>query len=113
MELTTTSILQVLGYLTKEHPSQNLKKKVESVDTLFFYSALAFHPLSNLPNFLQKSIYSKNFHFSFHSFASRVCNWKNMILFSQLLIRGLTSLKLVAEVSTSARFQIQLDHLPE
>lgn len=113
MELTTTSVLQVVGYLAKEHPSQNLKKKVESVDTLFFYLASAFHPLSNLHNFLQKSIYSKSFHFSFHIFATRFFDWKNMILFSQLLIGDLTSVKLVAEVSLSARLQIQFDHLPE
>ena len=113
MELTTKSVLQVLSYLMNEHPSQDLKKRVESVDTLFFYSSPAFYLLSILPNFLQRSIYSRSFHSTFHSFASRVLNWKNMVLFSQLLIGNLTPVKLVPEVSMSARLQIQYEHLHE
>jgi hypothetical protein len=111
MELTTKSVLQVLRDLTNEHPSQDLKKRVESVDTLFFYSSPAFYPFSILPNFLQRSIYSKSFHSTFHSFAFRVLNWKNMILFSQLLIGNLTPVKRLPEVSMSARLQIQDEHL--
>lgn len=113
MELTTKSVLQVLSYLTNEHPSQDLKKRVESVDTLFFYSSPVFYLLSILPNILQRSIYSNSFHATFQNFAFRVLNWKNLVLFSQLLIGNFTPVKLVPEVSMSARLQIQYEYLHE
>lgn len=109
MELKTKSVFRVSDHLTKDRPCWQLtqgsvgKHSLKRAHTFFLHPHTSLRRFSNLPNFLQKSIYSNRFHFAFHSFTFQWMDGTNIISFFQLLISSLTSIKFVPEGFSSTR----------
>lgn len=109
MELKTKSVFRVSDHLTKDRPCWQLaqgpvgKHSLKRARTFFLHSVSSLRQFSNLPNFLQKSIYPNRFHFAFHSFVCQLMDGRNRISFFQLLIGSLTSINFEPEGFSSTR----------
>lgn len=111
MELKTKSTFRVADYLTKDCPCWQLAQgsvghhDLKSLQTLFLHLAVSLQPFFHLPNFLQKSIYSRSFYFTFHSFAFQLPDWKKILSFAQLVIGDFAAMKFATKVFSSTRSQ--------